>query len=314
LAYSVGFGLLGSTAQWYLPGTNPSMLPVPSGVNSPPVEGAISEVMFSPEMPALLFGGLVAASGQLDRGAGLLLDVTGAWNSVKNVNLTSDSAGIVTLSGFVHTDVTLGDGGDSSITVIGAKRGNIVTGNGDDLAFVRLASNEFGWVNEFRIATNEGNDNIVVDALDLAEQAVTDITFASTTHGAGSFRANDSDSVVFAALGDGDDRFFALGASRDRISGDAGRDVILGGRGDDILAGGADADIFIFRGDDGTDIITDFTPGEDRLLLVEFSGADLQAVLDRATDFGGSVYLSHTGGTIVLVGVATTDLSRSDLF
>ena len=309
--YSVGFGLLGSPTQWYLPGTNPFMLPVPN-LNSPPLEGSISEFAFAPELPALLFGGLVAASGSLNRAPGLYLDVIGAWNSVKNVSVASDEAGSVTLSGFVHTDVTLGDGGDSSVTVIGAKRGNIMTGDGDDMIVVQIASNEFDWVNEFRIATNDGNDNVVVGALNWAELSATDVTFASTAHGAGNFRPDDSHSLVFVSLGEGDDRFFSLGASQDRIWGDAGRDVILGGRGDDILAGGADADIFIFRAGDGTDIITDFAPGEDRLLFVGFSGADLMAVLDGATEFDGSAHLSYTGGTIILIGVAASDLSHSD--
>jgi Ca2+-binding RTX toxin-like protein len=311
LAYSINFGLLGSPTQWLLPGTDPDMLPVPA-VDSPPVSGAITETVPLPTEPTLLFGGLVAASGHPDEDGGLLLDVTGAWNSVKNVALESENSGSVTLSGFVHTDIIMGGGGDSRIEIIGAKRGNIITSAGNDTILIRPALNEFSWVTEFRIATNAGDDRVIIDPLNMAEQAQVDVTFASTAHGAGTFRADDSDLVVFVDLGDGDDLFFAAGASRDRVSGGVGEDYIVGGRSDDILTGGADSDLFIFYAGDGTDIVTDFAPGIDQLFLVGFSRAEVDAALDGAADLGGSAYLSYAGGAIVLAGVTTSELSRSD--
>ncbi len=53
----------------------------------------------------------------------------------------------------------------------------------------------------------------------------------------------------------------------DTLYGGAGRDDLYGGAGDDILQGDAGNDIFIYEGNDGDDIITDFTIGEDVLDL-----------------------------------------------
>lgn len=56
-------------------------------------------------------------------------------------------------------------------------------------------------------------------------------------------------------------------AGEDQIDAGAGDDILRDGGGADILTGGAGADVFILSADDETDIITDFTVGEDRLDL-----------------------------------------------
>ena len=53
----------------------------------------------------------------------------------------------------------------------------------------------------------------------------------------------------------------------DRLFGDAGRDRLDGGRAPDELTGGAGADIFVFAAGYGTDTITDFAIGQDRVEL-----------------------------------------------
>lgn len=57
------------------------------------------------------------------------------------------------------------------------------------------------------------------------------------------------------------------GAGDDTIDGGAGDDYILDGAGADELRGGAGADVFVMAADGGTDIIRDFTLGEDRIDL-----------------------------------------------
>lgn len=187
MRFSIGLGRTGSATQWYLPGTDIARLPSPPDSAPAPVPGALEESVTSIGGSGALLNGLVGVVGSPDAGSGLVLDVLGAWNSVKNGSFLSDEAGNVTLSGFVHADVVLGDGGDSSVLLHGAKRGNVLTGGGDDTVTIEAASNVHAWVNEFRVATGRGDDTVVVRALDTAAAAASDATFAATTSGAGAF-------------------------------------------------------------------------------------------------------------------------------
>jgi len=310
MTLTIGLGLLGNTTQWYLPGTDPAWLPAPPPGAPPPVPGAISEVLAGPP-GGLAFGGLVAISSSA---SGILLDVLGAWNSVKNASVVSDDAERLTLSGFVHADVVLGDGGDSFVALLGAKRGNVVTGDGDDVVAVEVATNGSAWVNEFRIATGAGEDIVTIRALDVAARAAAgDATFAATANGAGAFAGDDAGTRVILDLGTGDDVFLGLGMSRDEVAGGAGADVIAAGRGEDVLAGGAGGDIFRFAVGDGTDIVLDFTPGEDRLQLLGLDPAALQALLEGAVAQDGGALLTYGTDSVFLAGVAPAALSLTDL-
>lgn len=57
------------------------------------------------------------------------------------------------------------------------------------------------------------------------------------------------------------------GAGSDHIIGNGGEDIILDGAGADTLTGGAGADVFVMNYDGATDVITDFTVGEDSIDL-----------------------------------------------
>jgi hypothetical protein len=88
-----------------------------------------------------------------------VLDMVGAWNSVKNVAVTSDEATNFALLGLVHVDAALGLGSDrgSVVEIVGAKRGNVATGRGDDRIDIQVAGNEASWSNAF-IASGAGDD------------------------------------------------------------------------------------------------------------------------------------------------------------
>lgn len=66
----------------------------------------------------------------------------------------------------------------------------------------------------------------------------------------------------------GNDRLLG-GLGNDSLLGGQGQDTLIGGPGSDVLTGGAGADHFVFQGNTGADRITDFTPGQDRLLIAE---------------------------------------------
>jgi Ca2+-binding RTX toxin-like protein len=65
------------------------------------------------------------------------------------------------------------------------------------------------------------------------------------------------------------------GSGNDTLVGASGDDILDGGDGSDVLTGGAGADVFVFDGASGTDTLTDFESGLDRLA---FEAAEYTAI------------------------------------
>lgn len=108
--------------------------------------------------------------------------------------------------------------------------------------------------------------------------------------------------------GGGRDQLLA-GTGNDTVVGGGGGDRIYGQRGDDRLTGGAGADIFVFAEGHGTDRITDFTPGEDRIRFedVGFGVDDLVLAAD-----GGGTRILSAAGEILLDGTAPDQIGAAD--
>lgn len=135
----------------------------------------------------------------------------------------------------------------------------------------------------------------------------------------------DGRDVLFGGAGDdslsggaGDDRLLGgagndlvLGGSGDdRLSGRDGDDVLEGGAGNDRLNAGNGADQFVFGVDDGNDVILDFRPGEDKLVL---KGAD-GTFDDLSIEAGANQTLLTWGQTtLILRNVAPDDITVADI-
>jgi len=87
--------------------------------------------------------------------------LTSAWDSVKNIRAESDKAADIRIENFVHADVFFGNGGDSDISIIDAKRGFVTTGDGNDTVTVDAVSNGVGWSHTFDLSTGAGDDHVV---------------------------------------------------------------------------------------------------------------------------------------------------------
>jgi Ca2+-binding RTX toxin-like protein len=109
-------------------------------------------------------------------------------------------------------------------------------------------------------------------------------------------------------------------AGNNAMSGGAGNDILAGFGGKDTLSGDMGADHFYFYEKGGIDTITDFTPGEDVIHIVQVSGiddfGDLQSRMS-SVDFDGdkdvdTVIDLGDGSRIRLTDVAKSDLDMSD--
>lgn len=100
-------------------------------------------------------------------------------------------------------------------------------------------------------------------------------------------------------------------AGDDTILGGGGKDRINGGTGDDSLTGGTKRDTFEFDGlvDEGSDRITDFENGVDRIEIAGETFADLTI---RQTGSGNARVVLDSGTEILLVGVSKAEVDASD--
>ena len=101
------------------------------------------------------------------------------------------------------------------------------------------------------------------------------------------------------------------GAGDDSLNGGIGDDTLDGGDGNDTLTGDSGNDLFRFEPGDGSDTITDFGTGNNRLLFEDGLFANLEAVRTAATqtdDGNLEIALSETE-TLTLEGVSLDALT-----
>ena len=83
---------------------------------------------------------------------------------------------------------------------------------------------------------------------------------------------------------------------------------------DETLTGAAGADTFLFGLDDGNDVVTDFSNGEDLIDLTQFPTVSSFSDLTITSDANGVTIdlTAYGGGTILLQGMSIDDLDASD--
>lgn len=119
--------------------------------------------------------------------------------------------------------------------------------------------------------------------------------------GAGDDRMSGGAGNDLMGGGEGNDHLSG-GAGDDVLSGGAGDDMLSGGEGDDLLYGGDGSDTFLFSPDSGHDVVKDFQPGQDKLLL---TGATSAADFSVETGSGNTV-ITFGDTIITLEGVSLT--------
>ncbi|MEH2235993.1 choice-of-anchor D domain-containing protein [Nostoc sp.] len=117
-----------------------------------------------------------------------------------------------------------------------------------------------------------------------------------------SLYGNNGNDTLFGGLGD------------DQLLGGAGNDWLYGGKGNDVLTGGYGADTFVLARGEGTDSITDFEVGRDKLglssglqfgqLLIQQQGS--QAFLVNSSDNQVLAKLDGVSAATLLAQASTT--------
>ncbi|KQR80212.1 family 16 glycosylhydrolase [Sphingomonas sp. Leaf343] len=97
------------------------------------------------------------------------------------------------------------------------------------------------------------------------------------------------------------------GAGNDVIDGKAGNDYIVGGAGNDKLTGGSGSDVFVFAGNFGRDVITDFKIGEDK---VDWSALKAAGQMPVITDIGGIATVTFGTNSIAFTGLKAAELMK----
>jgi hypothetical protein len=152
--------------------------------------------------------------------------VTSAWNTVKRIGVSNDSAHRVTLRNFVDATVELGGTGASTVTLTDLKRATVTTGSGNDTIAVTGFSNGSSSVaadNTFFIRTEAGHDSITLNGF--------------LTHTRSRIDA-----------GEGNDTIRITGGGIDTVLGRDGNDRIEGGDVNDVLDGGRGTDTAVLSG------------------------------------------------------------------
>ncbi|MEX5597059.1 calcium-binding protein [Pseudophaeobacter sp. C1-32P7] len=96
----------------------------------------------------------------------------------------------------------------------------------------------------------------------------------------------------------------------DNIDGRGGNDVLQGDLGDDTLTGGDGNDFFVFAEGHGTNVVTDFTDGEDFIRLFGTTATDINDLSITQTMEG--VEFTVDGTNILLAGADLATLSNAD--
>ena len=112
--------------------------------------------------------------------------------------------------------------------------------------------------------------------------------------------------------GSGNDRVFG-GFGNDRLSGGNGDDRLTGGAGVDRMDGGAGADVFVFATFSGTDIVTDFTDGADRIDLSGYGFATLAAARANFADVAGDCVFTLGADVLVIENFTKAQIGAGDL-
>ncbi len=239
-----------------------------------------------------------AGADTLDGAAGVDTAVYSASSAAVAVNLaTGEGSG----------GEAEGDRLSNIENLTGSAFADSLTGNDGANQLVGLAGNDtlFGGAGNDTLGGGAGADTLDgaagVDTAVYSASTAAVIVNLATGEGSGGEAEGDRLSSIENLTGS---------AFADNLTGDDGTNQLAGLAGNDILTGGAGDDVFRFAPGTGSDLITDFGTGSDRLIFEDGLFANLEAVRAAATETSGNlgIELSDTE-TLTLAGASTAALT-----
>ena len=192
----------------------------------------------------------------------------------------SDTAAVTISYQDGHT--LTGTSGDD-VMVAGTGNNVINAGDGNDVLTAGSGNNELhGGAGEDLLFSGAGNDLLDggtgIDTANYAHATAgvtvnLGLTGAQNTLGAGTDTLTGIEKLTGSNFndtltGDNNSNVIDGGLGNDTLNGGGGDDFLIGGLGNNTLTGGAGADTFQWlKGNSGHDVVTDFTPGTDKLDL-----------------------------------------------
>ena len=177
--------------------------------------------------------------------AALRIELNAAWNTIRDFQLTQFTGTQLELRNWVDVDLRLSDALGRSITIEGAKRGNIRLGDGNDTVTIGVDSDNNKGGNSFYVSTGGGNDTVTIRA-------------SAFDYFAGAY--DGSWTTTGINTGSGDDTVFGW-RSNDSVDGGTGTDIFVlrgvrAGYGITTVSGVTTiTDITLADGNDGTDTL-----------------------------------------------------------
>jgi Ca2+-binding RTX toxin-like protein len=215
---------------------------------------------------------------------GLGADTLDGGAGINTLSYSRDASGVT-----IDLQMMSGAGGDAEGDIFSNFQ-NITGGGGDDLLSGDETANRIdGGAGDDMVEGGDGNDVLIGGIGDDTvsyEHDSTGVTVSLSvtklqkTVGEGSDTVSGFENLIG---GSGNDTLTG-DKNANEITGGDGDDLVIGGAGNDTLTGGSGYDLFrLLTSKDGTDLIVDFTAGEDQISIVK-SGFALKKTVAIGTN------------------------------
>lgn len=260
-------------------------------------------------------------------------------NQIMNFRVSVPDLGLGDIAGIqaLYGEARYSDGNDT-VDFATAPVGQFASlgGGNDDFTGSAFADEVLGGAGDDTVNAGAGRD-VLIDALgrnSLNGEEGDDFIFSAgdtAADGAGTAQGGAGRDIMLG--GSGDDRLSG-GSDDDTLVGDAtngffhGDDYLDAGSGNDFLEGGGGADVFVFRPEEGRNVIAELSydidnPGATRAVGVDFtSGVDLidvsafglssSAAFAAVSDIDDVAQFVADGTTIVFYDLVKADLDAGD--